>query len=311
MNILLITGGLSSERSVSLISAKEVKEALEENLHKVKIFNIKHGTDEMLKLIKNCDLVFPVLHGEEGEGGGLQKFLQKSDKPYVGGDPVGLKTGWYKIPFKEFCDKNNIPTAPWEKIKNIQDVIDCGLPCVAKSTNGGSSKEVAILKTKEDLKQKIFLNLFKLNQPLYVEKFLPGIEITVGILGNEALPVVEIVPPGGSWFNFKNKYSGETKEIVDTPNLTPKIKKQAQKIALKIHQTLNLGPYSRIDFIISKQPSHSSSGEVKPYVLEVNIIPGMTPNSLFPKAAKAAGYPFPQLIKKLVDLSLKNTSLTV
>ncbi|MDD2823325.1 MAG: ATP-grasp domain-containing protein [Candidatus Daviesbacteria bacterium] len=307
MNILLITGGISSERSVSLISAKEVKKALEENKHKVKMFDIKHGTDEMVKLIKNCDLVFPVLHGEEGEGGDLQKLLQKSGKLYIGGDPEGLKVGWYKIPFKQFCDKNNVPSAPWKEVNTIDEVIKFGLPCVVKSTNGGSSKEVAILKTNADLKQKMFLDLFKLNQPLYAEKFLPGIEITVGILGNKALPVVEIVPPEGSWFDFKNKYSGETKEIVNTPNLTPKIKKQVQEIALKIHKDLNLGPYSRIDFIVSDLPSHISGGEAKPYVLEVNIIPGMTPNSLFPKAALGAGYTFPQLIQKLIKLAIQNT----
>ncbi|MFA5933353.1 MAG: ATP-grasp domain-containing protein [Microgenomates group bacterium] len=295
MNILLITGGLSSERSVSLISASEVKKALEKNNHHVQMFDIKNSAKKLSELINNCDVVFPVLHGEDGEGGELQKFLLKSGKPYVGGDPKGLKLGWYKIPFKEFCDKNNIPTASWKKIKTIQDVIDFGLPCVAKSTNGGSSKEVAILKNSIDLKKKIFLNLFKLNQSLYTERFLPGTEITVGILGDKALPVVEIIPPEGSWFDFKNKYSGKTKEIVDTPNLSAKIKKQSQEIALKIHQTLNLGQYSRIDFIVVNDI---------PYVLEVNIIPGMTPNSLFPKAALAAGFTFPKLIQKLVELSL-------
>jgi len=206
MNILLITGGLSSERSVSLISASEVKKALEKNNHHVQMFDIKNSAKKLSELINNCDVVFPVLHGEDGEGGELQKFLLKSGKPYVGGDPKGLKLGWYKIPFKEFCDKNNIPTASWKKIKTIQDVIDFGLPCVAKSTNGGSSKEVAILKNSIDLKKKIFLNLFKLNQSLYTERFLPGTEITVGILGDKALPVVEIIPPEGSWFDFKNKY---------------------------------------------------------------------------------------------------------
>lgn len=295
MNVLIITGGNSSERSVSLISAEEVKKALEENKHQVTVVDIKNGTEKLLKLIKNYDLVFPVLHGEEGEGGDLQKLLQKSGKPYVGGDPEGLKTSWYKIPFKEFCDKNKIPTARFKKVKTIKDVIIFGLPCVVKSTNGGSSKEVAILKESKDLKKKIFLDLFKLNQPLYAERFLPGTEITVGILGDRALPIVEIVPPEGGWFDFKNKYSGKTKEIVNTPNISAKVKKQASDIALNIHQTLNLGQYSRIDFIVVNEI---------PYVLEVNIIPGMTPNSLFPKAAKAAGYTFPQLIQKLVELSL-------
>lgn len=262
MNILIISGGNSSERKISIISSEEVKKALEANKHKVKVFDIKNEAEKLSELIKDYDLVFPVLHGEEGEGGNLQKLLKKSGKPYVGGDPAGLKTGWYKIPFKKYCDENKIPSAPWKKVKTQEDVIKFGLPCVVKSTNGGSSKEVAILKNPADLKKKIFLNLFKLNQ----------------------------LPSGGIIST-----TGKTKEIVDTPNLSEKIKKQAQEIALKVHKDLDLGPYSRIDFIVSDNI---------PYILEVNIIPGMTPNSLFPKAAKAAGYPFPKLIQKLVDLSI-------
>ena len=132
--------------------------------------------------------------------------------------------------------------------------------------------------------------------PLFVEKFLPGIEITVGILDNKALPVIEIVPAGGEWFDFESKYSDQTQEIPDAPSLTPKIRKVAQKIALLIHQKLQLGPYSRIDFIVSNNV---------PFILEVNTIPGLTPHSSFPKAAQAARMTFEQLVEKLVQLSLK------
>lgn len=295
MKILIVSGGTSSERKISLISAKGVGEALEQEGFEVKIFDLKKGYPELKRLAKNFDVIFPVIHGEQGEGGELHKFLTKLGKPFVGGDWKGFKEGWYKIPFKQFCDKNNIPTALWKKIKTIEDVKKFGLPCVAKSTNGGSSKEVAILKATADLKKSLFLNLFKLNQPLYVEKFLEGVEITVGILDNQALPVMEIVPPEGKWFDYKNKYSGETKELPDAPSISPKARRKAQEIALKVHQELNLGPYSRIDFIVSEEI---------PYILEVNTIPGLTPTSLFPKAAQAAGYPFSKLVKKLVELSL-------
>jgi len=302
MKVLIISGGTSSERKISLISAKGVGEALKQEGFEVKIFDLKKGYPELKKLAKKFDVIFPVIHGEEGEGGKLHKFLSKTGKPFVGGSWKGFKKGWYKIPCKIFCDQNNIPTAAWKKIKTIEDVKRFGLPCVAKSTNGGSSKEVVILKTPADLKKSLFLNLFKLNQPLYVEKFLPGTEITVGILDNKALPVMEIIPPQSSaWFDYKSKYSGETREIPDAPSISPEARKQAQDIALKIHQTLNLGPYSRIDFIV---PSHISSGNTNPQLLEVNTIPGMTPTSLFPKAAQAAGYTFPKLVKKLIELSL-------
>lgn len=295
MKVLIISGGTSSERKISLISAKGVGEALRTEGFEVKIFDLKKGYPELKKIAKKFDVIFPVIHGEQGEGGELHKFLFKLGKPTVGGDWKGFKQGWYKIPFKKFCDKNKITTASWKKIKSIEDVKKFGLPCVAKSTNGGSSREVAILKAHADFKKSLFLNLFKLDQPLYVEKFLDGVEITVGILDDLALPVMEIIPPDGKWFDYKNKYSGATQELPDAPSISPEARKQAQEIALKVHQALNLGPYSRIDFIVTDNT---------PYILEVNTIPGLTPTSLFPKAAQAAGYAFPKLVRKLVELSL-------
>lgn len=297
MNILLITGGNSSERSVSLISAKEVKKALEANKQNVKIFDIKHGTKEMIKLIKNCDLVFPVIHGEEGEGGDLQKILLNRGKPFVGGHHLGFKKGWYKIPFKKFCDKEKILTAPWKIVKRESDVIKFGFPCVLKGSSGGSSKEVVILNSFEQLKTKPSQGLIHSTEPVFAERFLKGVEVTVGILGDNTLPVMEIMPPQGEWFDFKNKYSGKTQELPHAPSLDKKTRENIQNIALQMHKSLNLGHYSRIDFIVSENLANA---------LEINTIPGLTPTSLFPKAAQAAGINFVELTQKLVDLALKH-----
>lgn len=294
MKILIVTGGTSSERPVSLNSAKQVKKGLEETGHQAKLFDLKKGQQELKKQVKDFDVIFPVLHGEEGEGGGLQKFLSTLSKPFVGGDSNGFKKGWYKISFKKFCDQNNILTAPWKKIKTKKDIIDFGFPCVLKASNGGSSKEVIILKTEADLKKTTCQRLLKANSGLFVESFLPGIEVTAAILDNKALPLIEIKPPKGKWFDYKNKYSGETQEIPNPPSVNPTLTKSIQQIALKIHQAFQLGPYSRIDFIIA---------EGKPYVLEINTIPGLTANSLFPKAAQAVGIPFPKLMDQLVKLA--------
>jgi len=114
--------------------------------------------------------------------------------------------------------------------------------------------------------------------------------------------VIEIIPPEGGWFDYQNKYSGATREIPHAPSLDEKTKQLVQKIALQIHQTLNLGPYSRIDFIVSELHSHSSSGKLVPYVLEVNTIPGLTSQSLFPKAAQAVGISFPKLLDKMIKM---------
>ena len=154
-----------------------------------------------------------------------------------------------------------------------------------------------ILKSAKDLKSKLCKYLLNSGLDLFIEKFLLGTEVTVAILDNKALPVIEIVPPKGNWFDFKNKYSGQTKEIPNAPSLDETTKKLVQKISLQIHQKLNLGPYSRIDFIVS---------EKIPYVLEVNTIPGLTSQSLFPKAAKAAGITFPEVLDKIIRIAHAN-----
>lgn len=299
MKVLIITGGTTSERRISLMSAKQVKIGLEESGHQVKLFDLKKGKITK-NLVKNFDVIFPVLHGEEGEGGDLQKALNDLGTSFIGGDPKGFKQGWYKISFKKFCEKNNISTAPWKEIKSKNEIVRFGFPVVLKSSNGGSSKEVVILKSAEDLKGSLFKKLLQSNLPLFAEKYLQGIEVTVAILSDKALPVVEIIPPEGGWFDYKNKYWGNTREVPNAPSLSAKLQKLVQDIALKIHKTLKLGQYSRIDFIVSDN---------QPYALEVNTIPGLTASSLFPKAAAAAGISFPKLLNKIINLAYEEKIL--
>ncbi len=294
MKVLIITGGTTSERNISLISARQVKKGLEKAKYRVGLFDLKKGFSALRKLLPEFDVFFPILHGEEGEGGSLQEFLKVSKARYVGGDPNGFQEGWFKISFKRFCERNKILTSPWKVVKNLGEIKSFGFPAVLKSSSGGSSKEVVILKSPNDIKKKSCLELISSRFDLFIEKYLPGTEATVSILGNKALPVIEIIPPKGSWFSFRNKYSGATKEIIGAPSLSENMKKRLQKIALTIHQKLKLGPYSRIDFMVSDKI---------PYCLEVNTIPGLTSKSLFPKAAKAAGISFKQLVVKIVIMS--------
>jgi D-alanine-D-alanine ligase len=125
-----------------------------------------------------------------------------------------------------------------------------------------------------------------------VEKYILGTEVTVAVLNNKALPVLEIIPPKGEWFDYENKYWGLTREIPNAPSLNEKTKKKVQKISIKIHKHFNLGSYSRIDFMVDKTSL--------PYVLEINTIPGMTQGSLVPKGAKAAGISFNDMMETLV-----------
>lgn len=297
MKVLIVTGGRSSERKISLISAGAVKKALENQGYQTKIFDIKNGYKVLKKAQKDFAVIFPVLHGKEGEDGKLYKFLKLLNKPYIGSHYKGAKIAFNKISHKKYCDQNKIPTAKWKIITTTQDIIKFGFPCVLKAPEGGSSREVTILDSVKDLGKSLTQKILNLSDKLYVEKKLEGIEVTAGILNNFALPLVEIIPPKDQWFDYKNKYSGETKEIVGAPSLTEEIKKYIQGLALKIHIDLNLGHYSRSDFIVAAGI---------PYILETNTPNGvgLTPNSLFPKAAEAIGLNFEQLVKHLVGISL-------
>ncbi len=304
MRILIITGGSSSERRISLISARQVKAALLRKNHTVKLFDIRDGYKMIKFKSQSFDVIFPVLHGEEGEGGDLQRFLSAFNKPFVGGNWRGFKKAWYKIPFKRWCDKNKILTPRWRVVKDRSQIMKFGFPSVLKASNGGSSKEVVILKSKKDSNSCRTRKILNMDTPLLIEDFINGIEVTCGILNDSALPVIEIKPPDGGWFDYKNKYSGKTEKLVNAPSLDLKTKQQIQEVALKIHTTLDLGHYSRVDFFITRD--HPKGVHTKLYVLEVNTIPGLSPNSLFPEAAKAIGLDFLDLMDYLVKLALKD-----
>lgn len=291
MKVLLITGGDSSEREVSLKSAANVEQALEENGHDVLLYDLSKGYEPIIKLAEQYDVLFPVLHGEEGEGGLLHEFLSKINKPIVGTrNYKGLQQAWYKIPFKKFCDENGIKTSPWEIVKNKKEIIKFGLPCVLKASNGGSSKEVIILKSEKDFNEE-FEKLLNSKMPLFVEKYLTGTEVTVGILNGETLPLIEIVPPKGQWFSYENKYTSATAEIPFAPSVSSEIQELVKEIVIKFTEDLSLGSYLRVDFMIY---------ENIPYALDVNTIPGLTSESLLPKAAKAAGMDFGQFLEVLL-----------
>ncbi len=291
MRVLLITGGNSSERRISFMSAGNVKSALEENGHKVKLYDLKNGYETLKSLSKKFDVLFPVLHGEEGEGGKLHKFLSILGKPVVGTKNYkAIQNAWYKIPFKKFCDENKIFTPDWKIVKSKKDVLKFGFPAVLKTSSGGSSREVFILKSKQDLNK--YKRVFFKYHDLFVEQYIAGPEVTVAVLNGKALPILEIISPKGEWFDYKNKYWGLTQEIPNAPSLSEKTRKKVQKISLRIHKHFQLGSYSRIDFMIDELQT--------PYVLEINTIPGMTKGSLVPKQAKAAGISFNQMLEILI-----------
>ena len=298
MKILIITGGSSSERKISLISARTVKKLLTLNGHSASLFDFKKGYRELKKVVPRFDVIFPIMHGKEGEDGTLYQFLYSAKKPFVGSNPKGAKIAADKILFKKYCDKKHIPTASWRVVKNIDDIHCFGFPCVLKAASGGSSHEVALLHSEKNLLDPNVKKILKLDGSLFVERLIRGVEITVGVLLDKALPILEIIPPAGGWFDYENKYSGETKEVPFAPSIDRKLQQRAQKISLQIHRDLNLGSFSRSDFIIENGV---------PYVLEVNTPGGvgLTPESLLPKAAKAAGISFEKMLDLIILAGLR------
>ena len=249
MKILIVTGGDNAEREISFLSANNVKSSLEKLNHIVELFDFSLGFDALDKKLSGIDLVFPVLHGIEGEGGDLQKFLEDKNIKFVGSPSKACYDGWDKIAFKKFCDQNNILTANWQTIKNKNE-INIPLPYVIKTPDNGSSVDVYLVKNISDLEKINFEKIFSKYSEILVEDFIEGIEVTSGVLKDIVLPPIEIVPPAESAFDFENKYNGKTQELPDAPSLTELQKKDLSEIVKKIHFGLGCRDMSRSDFIL-------------------------------------------------------------
>ncbi|OGD66670.1 hypothetical protein A3F08_03350 [Candidatus Berkelbacteria bacterium RIFCSPHIGHO2_12_FULL_36_9] len=312
IRLAILIGGISSERDISLISGKEVVKALDKKKYEIKIYDPKSDLIKLAKDRKEIDVVFPVLHGFGGEDGTIQGYLELLKLPYVGSGVLSSALAMDKKMSKVIYKNNGLLTPKTIILsrpdieKNLSGVLQnirktIGLPCVVKANNHGSSIGVYIVKNEKDLKKAIN-DAFKLDNEVLVEEYIKGIEVTGAVLGNQnpkALPIVEIIPPEGKFFDREVKYSGATQEIVPA-RLSEELTKQVQDVAVKAHLMLGCRGFSRTDMIIKKP---------KIYVLETNTIPGLTSESLFPKAAKVTGISLTNLLEKLIVLSLEKNNL--
>lgn len=305
IRIAVLIGGTSSERDISLISGKEVANALDRSKYEVKIYD---PATDLIKLAEDkdkIDIVFPVLHGPGGEDGTIQGFLELLKLPYVGSKVLASALAMNKEISKKIYRQNDILT-PDSRVftsKDDKEIDDVTIPCVVKPISQGSSMGTSIVRTKDRLKKAIDY-AFKFENKIMMEDYVDGIEITAPVLGNEqptALPLIEIVPPEGKFFDREVKYNGQTQEIVPA-RLNKDLIKEAQEIAIQAHLVLGCRGLSRTDMIIEKSPIRQAQGG-KIYVLETNTMPGMTSESLFPKSAKTAGLNFSKLLDKLIEFA--------
>jgi len=299
-------GGPSSEHEVSLRSGKAVYTALKElGLNAVPVIlpkDLDSWTDDLENLFKELfndskiNLVFNVLHGRFGEDGEFQKILEKLNILYTGSDSRASYLGMNKIASRKIFEKEGIPVPKYRVLKEKDSFErEFPLPCVVKPAKGGSSIGVSIVEKKEELEKAIDL-AFSYDDEIIVEEYIPGKEITVGILEDKPLPVIQIVPQR-KFYSYEAKYQDKGTAYLLPPPISKSLQERAQIQALRAHKALGCKGFSRIDMILNN--------EGIPVVLEVNTIPGLTSRSLLPKAAQAMEIDFPQLCLKILESVFK------
>jgi D-alanine-D-alanine ligase len=282
-----------------------VFDALDKNKYDITLYDPKTDLKQLVIDADKIDAALIILHGPFGEDGTVQGLLDLLNIPYQGAGVIGSAMAMNKLVAKRLYDGAKIPTPAYLSF-SLHDTIDplkivevLDLPLVVKPACAGSSVGMTIVKEAKDLEAAIRLG-FEHDDTLLFEKYIKGIELTCGVLGNdelEALPVIEIIPGNNhEFFDYKAKYTaGATREIcparIDEP-----ITKKVQELAVKAHQALFLKGYSRTDMILYKDSVS---------VLETNTIPGMTKTSLYPQSAAVAGYSFTLLLDKLIQLSIQ------
>jgi D-alanine-D-alanine ligase len=293
--IAVLMGGPGSEREVSLATARGVSKALRSLGAEVLDVDVR---DQSFHLPDDVDLAFLTIHGTFGEDGSLQKVLEDRGIPYTGDGVEESRTAFDKIRSKEKFRAHGVTTPLWEVIRPGQRPT-IPLPIVVKPPREGSTVGVIIVKSERELDLAI-AEAAKYDRELLVEEFIAGRELTVGILGDQALPILEIIPKGG-FYDFTNKYpflnpqAGGGAEHVCPAKIDKKKTKEIQELALRAHRSLGLQVYSRVDVLLPEDGAAT--------VLELNTIPGMTEASLLPEAAAAAGISYVDLCTRIIELS--------
>lgn len=298
--IALAKGGSGSERDISLATARGVAEALRSLGAEVIELDVRDATFEVPDGVL---AVFNVIHGTFGEDGQIQRLLERRGLPCTGAGSDSSELAFDKARSKARFVECGVPTADYQILPLAtarSEDVSIPLPLVMKPLREGSSVGVHIIRQRAEISPAIE-DLKRFGGEAIVEAFIAGKELTVGILGDQVLPVVHIQPRDG-FYDISNKYpwlSGKGGCDYFCPaDLGPETTRAVQKAAMAAHQSLGVEVYSRVDVLLDEND--------QPFVLEVNTIPGMTATSLLPKAAMAAGISYPQLCARILELSLNN-----
>jgi D-alanine-D-alanine ligase len=330
MRITVLTGGATAERQVALASAAQIVAALRERGHVVHVVDTVSGVvpveDESqllqatvgatppevtaldaqerrflsetlgtLPVVRGADVLFLCLHGGRGEGGTLQALLDVVGVPYTGSGALGSALAMDKDLSKQLFRAAGVPVPAWFMAPvRPEDVTSAlGWPVIVKPSKQGSTIGLTLVKQTADLAPALALAA-RYDDEVMVEQFIPGRELTVGVLGDLPLPVGEIIPRH-ELFDYECKYTPGLSEEIFPAKLAAPIARRLQEYAVTAHRALKLGGYSRIDFRLSPE------GDI--FCLEANTLPGMTATSLLPQAARAAGTAFPELCERICKLA--------
>ncbi len=299
MNILLIAGGWSGEREVSLSGARQIEKGLLALGHHVTLFDPARDLRGLYEAASDQDFAFINLHGSPGEDGLIQCLLERVGMPYQGSDSRASLLALNKAVSKQIFETAGLRTPAWEFVPACHVAKWRPLlpfPLVVKPNTGGSSLGVGIVASEEELEA--YLGQPEIaGQDLLAEELIQGQELTCGVLEGYVLPPILIRPKSGVFFDYESKYvAGATEEICPAP-IPVELTDRLQAMAAAAHAALGLADYSRSDFMVAADGT--------PYLLEVNTLPGMTATSLLPQEAQAVGLSFEQLLARLVDLGLR------
>ena len=275
--IVVLMGGPGSERDVSLATARGVSKTLRTLGAEVVEMDVR---DENFTLPADVDLAFLTIHGTFGEDGQLQRILEQRGVAYTGDGAKESEIAFDKIRSKEKFREHGVTTPPWQVV-TLGQRPSIPIPLVIKPSRQGSTVGVYIVKNAREV-DAAMAEAAKYDEKLLVEKFISGRELTIGILGDQVLPILEIIPKGG-FYDFTNKYpflnpqAGGAAEHVCPAKIDPEKTRQIQELALRAYRALGLQVYSRVDVLLPDDGAAT--------VLEVNTIPGMTEASLLPETA--------------------------
>jgi D-alanine-D-alanine ligase len=306
VTLALLAGGISSEREVSLHSGEQVYDALDKSKYDIRRYDPKSDLAKLVADADHIDAALIILHGPYGEDGTVQGLLDLLDIPYQGSGVLGSAVAMNKLVAKQLYEYAGLPVAPYVVVDGPNPMPpeavekQLGMPVVIKPIEAGSSVGMSIVRSKDALPGAME-TAFKHGRSVMIEAYIEGIEVTGGVLGNdalEALPLIEIIPDDAhDFFDYDAKYTAGMTEEICPARISDELTTQAQQYALAAHAALQCRGYSRTDMMLRGDQF---------YLLETNTIPGMTATSLFPQAAKAAGYSFSQLLDRLIQLSIED-----